>query len=514
MSDPIVLPFWLFALLLGLAAWSVLVLLLAPGMRWFLRRRINRMIERINASLAMELPSFKLTRRLTLIDRLCNDPKVQAAATEHAGSSGEPLAQVALRIGRYAREIVPSFNAYVYFRIGYSLSRAIAKLLYRVRIGFADEAVLRDISPKSTLVFVMNHRSNMDYILVSFLAAERVTLSYAVGEWARVWGLQQLIRAMGAFFVRRNSGDPLYRVVLQRYVQMATEAGVTQAMFPEGGLTIDGKLRAPRFGLLDYMLKSFDERETDGRRDLVFLPVGLNYDRVLEDRTQLLKLHPDAPRPGRVKSVKTLLSFWGGQLWLALNGHWHRFGYACVNFGAPLSMRAWCKQHGVRFPDLPDAQRKLEVTRVAAHLMQQIGQVIPVLPVSLVASLFVDAPQRRWSELELKAAMHERMARLQTHGAHQYIPRQDQDYAFGVGLRMLVQRHMVVEDDGLFSVADDAREIVAYYANAIAHLDGGGLIEPRPHPHPVGEPALLPLLSGERDLLPLPPGEGGGEGAR
>ena len=514
MTDTVAVPLWLLVLLAALACWSMLVLLLAPGMRWFLRRRINRMIERINASLAMELPSFKLTRRLTLIDRLCNDPKVQAAATEHAGSSGEPLAQVALRIGRYAREIVPSFNAYVYFRIGYSLSRAIAKLLYRVRIGFADEAVLRDISPKSTLVFVMNHRSNMDYILVSFLAAERVTLSYAVGEWARIWGLQQLIRAMGAFFVRRNSGDPLYRVVLQRYVQMATEAGVTQAMFPEGGLTIDGKLRAPRFGLLDYMLKSFDERETDGRRDLVFLPVGLNYDRVLEDRTQLLKLHPDAPRPGRVKSVKTLLSFWGGQLWLALNGHWHRFGYACVNFGAPLSMRAWCKQHGVRFPDLPDAQRKLEVTRVAAHLMQQIGQVIPVLPVSLVASLFVDAPQRRWSELELKAAMHERMARLQTHGAHQYIPRQDQDYAFGVGLRMLVQRHMVVEDDGLFSVADDAREIVAYYANAIAHLDGGGLIEPRPHPHPVGEPALLPLLSGERDLLPLPPGEGGGEGAR
>jgi glycerol-3-phosphate O-acyltransferase len=472
MTDTVAVPLWLLVLLAALACWSTLVLLLAPGMRWFLRRRINRMIERINASLAMELPSFKLTRRLTLIDRLCNDPRVQAAATEHARASGEALAPVVRRIGRYAREIVPSFNAYVYFRIGYSLSRAIAKLLYRVRIGFADETGLRNISPKSTLVFVMNHRSNMDYILVSFLAAERVTLSYAVGEWARIWGLQQLIRAMGAFFVRRNSGDPLYRVVLQRYVQMATEAGVTQAMFPEGGLTIDGKLRTPRFGLLDYMLKSFDERDTDGRRDLVFLPVGLNYDRVLEDRTQLLKLHPDAPRPGRVKSVKTLLSFWGGQLWLALNGNWHRFGYACVNFGAPLSMRAWCQEHGVRFPDLPDAQRKLEVTRVAQHLMQQIGQVIPVLPVSLVAALFIDAPQRRWSELELKAAMHERMARLQRSGAHQYIPRQDQDYAFGVGLRMLVQRHMVVEDEGLYHVADGAREIVAYYANAIAHLDG------------------------------------------
>lgn len=62
-----------------------------------------------------------------------------------------------------------------------------------------------------------------------------VALSYAVGEWARVWPLEMLVRSMGAYFVRRDSGDPLYRAVLQRYVQMATAAGLTQAVFPEGG---------------------------------------------------------------------------------------------------------------------------------------------------------------------------------------------------------------------------------------------------------------------------------------
>ena len=131
-------------------------------------------------------------------------------------------------------------------------------MAYRVRLGYTDTAALAAIDPSSTVVFVMNHRSNMDYILVSFLAAERVALSYAVGEWARIWPLQGLIRAMGAYFVRRNSGDPLYRMVLQRYVQMATEGGVPQAMYPEGGLTTDGRLRAPKLGLLDYMLKGFD----------------------------------------------------------------------------------------------------------------------------------------------------------------------------------------------------------------------------------------------------------------
>jgi glycerol-3-phosphate O-acyltransferase len=472
MTQTVALPLWLVAVLVVLAGWAALVLLLAPGMRWFFRRRINRMIGQINTRLSIELPSFKLTRRQVLIDRLFHDPRVQAAAARHANETGEPLSATWRRVDRYAREIVPSFNAYLYFRVGYALARGLARLLYRVRIGYVDEAALARIHPKSTLVFVMNHRSNMDYVLVAFLAAERVTLSYAVGEWARVWPLQQLVRAMGAFFVRRNSGDALYRTVLARYVHMATEAGVTQAVFPEGGLTVDGRLRPPKYGLLDYMLKNFDEREGGERRDIVFIPVGLNYDRVLEDRSQLLKLHPEQPRRGRIAALKTALAFNLHNLWLAVQGRWHRFGYACVNFGTPLSMRAWCREQAVYFPDLADDARHEAVVRVAERLMADIGSVVPVLPVSLVASLMVETPERAWSEFDLKAAAHARMRELEAAGAHIYIPRQDQDYAFSVGLRMLTLRRLVVENDGLFTAAPDSGEVLAYYANAIAHLQG------------------------------------------
>ncbi len=60
-----------------------------------------------------------------------------------------------------------------------------------------------------------------------------------------------------------------------------------QAFYPEGGLSRDGALQKPKLGLLDYMLRSFDSE--DGR-DLVFISVGINYDRTLEDRTLLLSL--------------------------------------------------------------------------------------------------------------------------------------------------------------------------------------------------------------------------------
>ena len=236
MTDTVTLPGWLFALLLAFAAWALLERVLVPGVRWVLRRRINRVIEEVNTRLNISIRAFQLTKRQVLIDRLIYDPKVIEAVQAYATEHKMPRAVAQAQVLRYAREIVPAFNAYIYFRVGYWLAERFARLLYRVRVGFADNERLATIDPEATVVFVMNHRSNMDYVLAAFLAAEQTALSYAVGEWARLWPLQQLVRAMGAFFVRRNSKNPLYRRVLERYVHMATQEGVCQAVFPEGGL--------------------------------------------------------------------------------------------------------------------------------------------------------------------------------------------------------------------------------------------------------------------------------------
>ncbi|HSB49312.1 MAG TPA: 1-acyl-sn-glycerol-3-phosphate acyltransferase, partial [Burkholderiales bacterium] len=354
MTGTVTLPTWIFVVLLVLALWALLERLLVPGVRWYLRRKVNRVIRDISTRLNIEFPQFKLTRRQALIDRLFHDPKVQEAIGRECAEKGVPRDVVAARVDRYAREIVPAFNAYFYFGAGYRLSKALARLLYRVRVGYTDTEALAALNPKSSLVFVMNHRSNMDYVLVAFLAAERVALSYAVGEWARVWPLQQLIRSMGAYFVRRNSGDPLYRVVLQRYVQMAVEAGVPQAVYPEGGLSVDGRLRPPRLGLLDYMLRAFDP---SGERDVVFIPVGLNYDRVLEDRTLLRKLDPAVPPRGRLYAIARAAAFVADNVWLALTGRWYRYGYACVNFGKPISMRDYVQRHDIDFRRLDETER-------------------------------------------------------------------------------------------------------------------------------------------------------------
>ncbi|MGB6011644.1 MAG: 1-acyl-sn-glycerol-3-phosphate acyltransferase, partial [Desulfobacterales bacterium] len=414
MTGQITISIWVFILLVIIAVLAVLDRILIPSTRWFLRRRINRVLDEIGTRLDIEIRPFQLTKRQVLIDRLVYDPKVVEEIQNHARQYDIPLEVVQKKVANYAREIVPSFNAYLYFRIGYWIAKKIARLLYRVRVGLIDDEQYLSIDPDSTVVFVMNHRSNMDYVLVAFLAAERTTLSYAVGEWAKIWPLQMLIRAMGAFFVRRNSGNSLYRRVLERYIHMATREGVCQAVFLEGGLSRDGRLQTPKLGLIDYMLRRFDPA-TD--RDVVFIPVGINYDRTLEDRSLLRIFDPDAEKRGWWFVCRTTFKFIRRSLVLMILNRWRRYGYACVNFGTPLSAKAYCLDQGLNLSRLPRTDRFPEIEKLCHRLMSAISEVVPVLPVSLMSTVFLEAMGTELDILDIEERINRLINELQARGA-------------------------------------------------------------------------------------------------
>jgi glycerol-3-phosphate O-acyltransferase len=473
MSATIEIPVWLVVVASLLALLGLLDRLLVPSWRWFLRNRANQVLDDVGARLRIQVRPFQQTNRQALIDRLIFDEKVQQSVFAYAETNKMPREVALDEARRYAREIVPAFNAYLYFRIGYWIGKRVSRFLYRVRIGYTDEAGLAKIPENATVVFVMNHRSNMDYIIAAYLAADEAALSYAVGEWARIWPVQQIVRSMGAYFVRRNSKDELYRRVLERYIAMATEAGVTQAVYPEGGLSRDGKLREPKFGVIDYMLRGFYPH---GERDLVFVPLGLNYDRVLEDRTLLLGAEPssaDAARPkkpGRLTAISTTLGFVGHQLWLMMRSQWHRFGYACVNFGTPISIREYVAARGIDFRTLSREDRLREVSALGRSLMDAVGRLVPVLPVPLVASVLLASSDAALSEFELKSRVSALVTKLEAAGARIYVPRSDWDYAVSAGLRMLVMRHLVDDESGLYRARAAEAPVLRYYANSIAHL--------------------------------------------
>jgi len=439
----------------------------APGVRWFFRHRVNRAIDELNTRLQLRIQPFKLTRRQTLIDQLMYDGEVIKAVEKHASDNNVPRSVSMVQAQKFAHEIIPSFSAFTYFRFGTRLSRLISKWIYRVRLGYSDDQGLKNINPDATVVFVINHRSNMDYILLTYMAATSATLSYAVGEWARIFPLQNVIRSMGAYFIRRNSGDPLYRRVLARYVRMATRQGVTQAVFLEGGLSRDGALRPPRLGLLGYMVGDFDPQ---GGRDIVFIPVGLNYDRVMEDRILTSRASKEIGGRTFKVTVGKLFKFIGRNIKLRLQGRLYRYGYACVSFGSPISLKSWLIEQKTDLRELPEAERFEKIAHLGEKLMTGIGAVIPALPVSLVSTVFLQAGENKMSELEVKSRTFALVKSLESAGAHVHIPRKDRDYAVSSGLRMLTLRHLVVEEDGLYAAHPEEKLLLQYYANSIAHL--------------------------------------------
>lgn len=467
MTDAVTVPFVLFAIMAALAALAVLEHVVLPALRFVASSSAEKLIEEVSTRLRIGIRPFQRTKRRVLIDRLLYDPRVQEAARAFATANKIPMEAAQSIVERYARETVPAFNAYLYFRIGYWIGRRVAQTLYRVRLGYVDSEGLAKIDPDATVVFVMNHRSNMDYVLAGYLAADQAALSYAVGEWARIWPLSHLIRSMGAYFVRRNSKDDLYRKVLERYIAMATEAGVPQAVFPEGGLSRDGRMREPRLGVLDYMMRGF---KPAAERDVVFVPLGINYDRVLEDRTLLLSINPEAGKSDKAKAATGTLRFVLRNLRLLVKSEWHKFGYACVNFGSPVSMRAYCAERRLDFSAMTRDERQVQMAALGKHLMAAVGRVVPVLPVPLMASVFVRHSGKGLSALELKADIEKILDDLDAAGAHVYVPRRDLDYALDVGLRMLMLRHLVDEYDGLYSARLEELAVLRYYANSIAHL--------------------------------------------
>ncbi|WP_298860444.1 1-acyl-sn-glycerol-3-phosphate acyltransferase [uncultured Sulfitobacter sp.] len=454
MTQTVTLPLWLFVLILLFAAVTALSHFLLPSVRWFFRRRFEKAVARLNTRLKRPIQPFKLARRYDMIQRLIYDPEVSREIALYAEKNNVPENVAFQKAREYAREIVPTFSAFAYFSFAMRVAKVLAESVYRIRTAKQNDEVFAAIPKDSTAVFVMNHRSNMDYVLVTYLASKTSTLSYAVGEWARVWPLSSLIRLWGAYFIRRRSRGSLYRKVLSRYVQMATSGGDTQAFYPEGGLSLTGALQPPKVGLLSYLVDGF---EPDGGRDIVFVPVAINYDRVLEDRV-LIAAHARGDRRFGAR-ISVVVAFILRKFWRRLRGHDTRFGTAAVAFGTPLSLREFGKVEDV------DALSQL--------LMSRIEAVMPVLGVPLVAAVLrkrgaLDADTLETEVRDLLDQLPAKSIVLDTSAL-------SDEVAQACGH---MEQHGLIEKDGdVWRIVHGQETATQFYANSIAHyLPDGYLV--------------------------------------
>jgi glycerol-3-phosphate O-acyltransferase len=445
---------------------------LFPSVRWYLRRRLEHAVAQLNQRL--DPP----------------DPTVQARPPHGYGAPpdlrpGSRQGDCRTRRSNDVREDV-AFETWPnamrarscrvfglhYFSFAIRAARFLSQSLYRVRLVRRIEDALA-ASPRGD-GHLRDEPPLQHGLRAGHLARGRTfALAYAVGEWARVWPLSALVRAMGGYFIRRRYNNPLYRKVLARYVQMATEAGVTQAVFPEGGLSRTGALGKPKLGLISYILDGFQPGQS---RDVVFVPVAINYDRVMEDRN-LIEAQQNGSRAFRF-SIRPIYRYLRRQTWLRLTGKFHRYGYAAVCFGEPLSLTVFLGQPR---PDQPKA--------LGEELMVRIAQAMPVTPVPLVSHALVNGATTR-AALEKDVAA--RIAAARARGATIHIPRDDLDYTIEAGLRALTERRFITIDAaGTLTTNEPGQRMAAYYAASVAHL--------------LDDENALPIVEAKNsDIAPIP----------
>lgn len=447
MTQIVELPLWLFILILLFAAVTALSHLLLPSVRWFFRLRLERAVKRLNRRLKRPIEPFKLARRHDMIQRLIYDPDVTREIVNYAAKNRVPENVAFQKAREYAREIVPSFSAFAYFSFGIRVARLLANSVYRIKTADSNDATFDAIPKDATVVFVMNHRSNMDYVLVTYLAARDSALAYAVGEWARVWPLSWLIKSLGAYFIRRRSRGALYRKVLARYVQLATAGGVNQAMYPEGGLSLTGALQPPKMGLLSYVVEGFDP---ESERDVVLMPVAINYDRVLEDKVLIAADQRGDRRFGA--RITVVVGFILRKLWQRLTRQETRFGTAAVAFGAPLSLR--------------EAGADATVEALSDELMARISGAMPVLSVPLISTVLLEG-----QALETQALL-DRAAQVlgQVPLANRAVDASELKTELRQALNGLRARGVVLCDQSTWRANPEEVAVLRFYANSIAHL--------------------------------------------
>ena len=88
MKQTIELPLWLLILILLFAAVTAATHLLFPSVRWFVRRRAERVVAKLNERLQVPIQPFKLLRRQDMIQRVIYDPDVVRSVQAYAEEQG------------------------------------------------------------------------------------------------------------------------------------------------------------------------------------------------------------------------------------------------------------------------------------------------------------------------------------------------------------------------------------------------------------------------------------------
>jgi len=337
-----------------------------------------------------------LSHRRNLIRSMVASEELRKAIADESRRLGVPIAAAEDKARRFAWEIASDFS-YPVVRAG---ELVLARLFRRLYDGIEVEnaAELIKLAPGKGLVYLPNHRSHIDYLLLSYLvhAQGLAPPHIAAGANLNFPIVGPILRRGGAFFLRRSfKGEPLYAAVFREYLHAMIARGFPIAYFIEGGRSRSGRTLAPKGGLLGMTVESFMREHA---RPLLLAPVHFSYEKLFEGRTLVAELEG---QPKRGESLGALLS--------AARNLKRDYGRVYVNFGTPLSVDEFLDRevpdwHALHGGEQRDAARRL-TSLIGREMAQRINSAVVINPINLFALAIVPSPRHALDERALVQQM-------------------------------------------------------------------------------------------------------------
>ena len=333
-------------------------------------------------------PPRKPTDRL--IDEAMRDKVFQQTATEVAKEQNKSIESVNRTAKRNFEAIAARYSPSV---VGFT-APILHWVFNRIYDGVEVDEVGLERAMKAAgdapMVLTPSHKSHVDYLIMSYVLFQRgyTVPLVAAGANLSFFPLGPFLRRGGAFFLRRSfKGDKLYTATFKAYLKKLVHDGIHHEFFPEGGRSRTGKLLTPKLGLFTWLVDAVLE---GARNDLLFVPVAIDYEKVVEGASYKAELAGGEKKP---EDLKALLS--------APSVLTENYGRIHLSFDEPVSLAKLMKDRGIDPRQTTDDQKKALVRALGHRVMHGISRVSTVTPHALLASALLAHRRRGISVREI-----------------------------------------------------------------------------------------------------------------
>jgi glycerol-3-phosphate O-acyltransferase len=335
-----------------------------------------------------------ISHRRHLVKGLVHAAPVRQAIADEAARENISLERAERQALRYGNEIASDYTYTAIRFLEVVLSWFWNKIYDGIKVSQIEP--VQALAPGHEVIYVPCHRSHIDYLLLSYLLFRHglTPPHIAAGINLNMPVIGSLLRRGGAFFMRRTfKGNPLYAAVFNEYLHTLFTKGFPVEYFVEGGRSRTGRMLRPKPGMLAITLRSYLR---SSRTPIVFVPVYIGYERVLEGRTYLGELR------GATKKKESVLD-----IFKVVGALKQRFGQVSVNFGRPIRLTEFldAQQPGWRTEAPAEDFKPAWLTRATSQLGDQvachINEAAAINPANLVALALLSTTRQALDESAL-----------------------------------------------------------------------------------------------------------------